>query len=52
VSELNPYQSPAIIYGLVASRLVAPTRITKDYVWLKGVHPDFLAELPPWQYNL
>ncbi len=38
------------IYGLVAARMVAPKRITNDYVWLKGVHPDYLAELPPWPY--
>jgi hypothetical protein len=36
------------IYGVVASRMVAPTRITRNYVWLKGVHPDFLADLPAW----
>ena len=36
------------IYGLMASRMVAPARITDEYVWLKGVHPDYLADLPPW----
>jgi hypothetical protein len=36
------------IYGLMASRMVAPARITEEYVWLKGVHPDYLADLPPW----
>jgi hypothetical protein len=36
------------IYGLIAARLVAPKRITDEYVWLKGVHPDFLAALPAW----
>jgi hypothetical protein len=39
------------IYGLLASRMVAPARITDDYVWLKGVHPEFLADLPPWPYQ-
>jgi uncharacterized membrane protein len=34
------------IYGLVAARMVRPTRITDTHVWLKGVHPDFLAGLP------
>jgi hypothetical protein len=39
------------IYGSAGSRMVAPVRITDDYVWLKGVHPDFLADLPPWPYQ-
>jgi hypothetical protein len=39
------------IYGLIAARMVAPVRITDDYVWLKGVHPDFLASLPAWPYH-
>jgi hypothetical protein len=39
------------IYGLVAARMVAPKRIADDYVWLKGVHPDFLASLPEWPYS-
>ena len=38
-------------YGLFAARLVVAARITDDYIWLKGVHPDFLAELPPWPHN-
>ena len=59
--ELNEYAGVVIllgfvvflvgaIYGLIAARMVAPKRITDDYVWLKGVHPDFLAELPVWPY--
>jgi uncharacterized membrane protein YhaH (DUF805 family) len=36
------------IYGLVAARMVAPTKITNNYVWLKGVHPAFLAPLSEW----
>lgn len=36
----------AAIWGLVRARLVAPKRITADHVWLKGVHPAFLDELP------
>ena len=39
------------IYGLLAGRMVAPQRMTDDYIWLKGVHPDFLAQLPPWPYE-
>ena len=35
---------------LAPSGTVSAKRITKDYVWLKGVHPDFLASLPEWPY--
>lgn len=38
------------IYGLLASRMVVAQRISDDYVWLKGVHPAYLAELPEWPY--
>jgi hypothetical protein len=40
------------IYGLIAARMVSPTRITDEYVWLKGVHRDFLATLPEWPYQI
>ncbi|MDP1561782.1 MAG: hypothetical protein Q8M16_10320 [Pirellulaceae bacterium] len=36
-------------YGLIGSRMVSPKKITETHVWLKGVHPDFLAELPELQ---
>jgi hypothetical protein len=36
------------IYGLIGTRTVSAKWITKDYIWLKGVHPDYLAELPEW----
>lgn len=39
------------IYGLIRARLVSPDRIQGDYIWLKGVHPDVLAPLPPWPYQ-
>jgi hypothetical protein len=39
------------IYGIIGSRMVTPVRIDDNFVWLKGVHPDFLAELPEWPYN-
>jgi hypothetical protein len=42
----------AAIYGLVACRLVAPKRMTDEYIWLKGVHHDFLARLEPWQWTI
>ena len=37
-----------LLYGLNASTLVTAKRISHDYVWLKGVHPDFLAGLSEW----
>ena len=37
-----------LIYGLVRARMVVPTRINDQYIWLKGVNPSLLAELPPW----
>ena len=36
------------IYGLVAARMVSPTRITDTHIWLKGVCPEFLHSLPEW----
>lgn len=40
------------IYGTVSCRLVVPKRMTDDYIWLKGVHHDFLARLEPWQWTI
>jgi len=42
----------AAIYGLLACRLVVAKRMTDEYIWLKGVHPDFLARLEPWMWNV
>jgi hypothetical protein len=39
-----------LIYGTMGARTVAATMITDDYVWLKGVHAGFLAELPAWRH--
>ncbi|HLX71771.1 MAG TPA: DUF3039 domain-containing protein, partial [Verrucomicrobiae bacterium] len=36
------------IAGAILARTVTPTKIDKDYVWVSGVHRDFLAELPEW----
>ncbi|MHC4178050.1 MAG: hypothetical protein ACYSWU_11125 [Planctomycetota bacterium] len=30
------------------SQIVVAKRMTREFIWLKGVHPDFLAELPEW----
>ena len=39
------------IYGLIAARMVVAQRISDDYVWLKGVHPEYLAGLPEWLHH-
>jgi hypothetical protein len=39
-----------LIWGLVRARMVSPVRISDQYVWLKGVHPEFLADLPQWPH--
>lgn len=38
----------AAAYGILAARIVSPTEITDTHVWLKGVHQDYLADLPQW----
>lgn len=38
-----------IIISLQFVSLVTPAKITNDYLWLKGVHRDFLADLPEWE---
>jgi hypothetical protein len=42
----------ALIAGQALVGLVSPQRITDEYVWLKGVHPDYLNRLDPWPYNI
>ncbi len=37
-----------LLVGAIFVPIVTPARITKQYVWLKGVHPVFLASLPPF----
>jgi hypothetical protein len=39
-----------ILYGTNASKIVTPERITDRFIWLKGVHRDYLAELPEFPY--
>ena len=41
-----------LLYGQYAPALVSPKRMTDDYIWLKGVHPDFLDRLEVWQWNI
>lgn len=44
-----------IVFGLVSIvwagnvvGCVSPKKIDKQYVWIRGVHPEFLDELPEW----
>jgi hypothetical protein len=37
-----------LIYGVARSQIPSPSKIDKEYVWLKGVSPALLATLPPW----
>jgi len=38
----------ALIYGIVAVRVVAPAKIDDQFVWLSGVNKNYLNELPAW----
>ena len=38
-----------LIWAAVKTPTVSPSRIDADYVWLKGVHPDYLASFPEWE---
>jgi predicted RNA-binding Zn-ribbon protein involved in translation (DUF1610 family) len=36
----------AAIVGITLTRIVRPERITKEYVWISGIHPEYLASFP------
>jgi hypothetical protein len=36
----------AVVYAIIASRIVWPKRITKDRAWLRGVCAEYLAAFP------
>lgn len=38
----------AVIFGIIAVRVVVPTKIDDRFVWLKGVNKDYLNQLPQW----
>jgi hypothetical protein len=38
----------ALIYGSIKTRILAPKKIDKDFVWVKGACPEYLAALPEW----
>jgi hypothetical protein len=37
------------ITGALMARMVAPTKVDKQFVWLTGVNRDFVANLPEWR---
>lgn len=37
-----------IIWASKVASCVSPSKIDKEYVWLRGVHLDYLNELPDW----
>ena len=38
----------ALIFGLIAVRVVTPAKIDDRFVWLRGVNKEYLDELPQW----
>ena len=38
----------AVVFAIVAVRVVVPTKIDDRFVWMKGVSKDYLNELPQW----
>lgn len=38
----------ALVYGMFGARIVRPQRIDREFAWLKGVCPQYLAGLPRW----
>ena len=43
-----PLLAAAAIAGVVTGRVVAPTRIDKEHIWLKGAGPKYLDGFPDW----
>ncbi|MDX1947374.1 MAG: hypothetical protein SFU86_18380 [Pirellulaceae bacterium] len=41
----------ALIAGQALVSMVSPKRMTDEYIWLKGVHPEFLNRLEVWPYT-
>jgi hypothetical protein len=40
-----------VFYGMISARLVVAAKITKEYIWLKGCHPDFLDRFPVFPHT-
>jgi hypothetical protein len=39
----------AMIGGAVGARVLVPTRIDKNFIWLTKVSPEYLASFPDWR---
>lgn len=39
------------ILGGLLCRIVAPRRISDEYVWLRGVHREYLQRFPVWEFG-
>ena len=39
----------SLILGVIFSQYLVPKRIDANFIWLKKVSPEFLADLPEWQ---
>jgi hypothetical protein len=39
-----------LFFGVIAARLVKAHKMDAHYIWLKGVHPEYLEMLPVWPY--
>jgi hypothetical protein len=39
-----------LIFGIAGSQVAVPKKIDERFVWIKKVHPAFLAELPVYTY--
>ena len=38
----------AIVFGVITTRVVYPSKIDDRFVWLKGVNAEYLNQLPAW----
>jgi hypothetical protein len=43
------FMAAAVPVYLFGARLIRVTRLGGDRVWLRGVHPRYLARLPEWR---
>jgi len=41
----------ALVLASMRASIVTPYKITNKHIFLKGVHPDYLATLPVWDQN-
>ena len=39
----------SLLLGVIFSQYLVPKRIDANYIWLRKISPEFLADLPEWQ---